>query len=412
MRTLMVILAMVAAAEAAADTFNIEIDYMVDSSPGSAHSHLPSQAVIDAVVQMFACQGHTLNVVVDDALPDYYALRRDPADNSFFDYSGSADTFGRIKANNFDNTGGGWHYCIFGHRYEGVDDDGNIVVSGSSGLGERPGDDFVVTLGAWPDSTGTDFEQASTLAHEFGHNLGLTHCGGQNCSSVGPNSPVLASIMSYNYQLQGLRTGLLCNGLIHETEGGLFKEMDYSHGRMASLQEASLDEALGTTFVPVDWDCSGTVAGIVTQDLSTDGPTWCSNTGDLNLIGDYDEWSMIQDVAKSAEASELVDMPEVSCITWEEVKELRGKATCTAPTLAEVEPCISARLWFVDVATGSISASGTWKDPSSTLANAQIYVPSGSAMVLFPGTHDEGGAGGVTLNRRMRLYSATDAVIK
>lgn len=413
MKRLILVAVLLATVPASAETFNIEIDYMVDNNGSSSHSHQPSQAVIDAVVQMFACQGHTLNIVVDDALTHHYAMRRDPSDNSFFDYSGSADSFGKLKADNFDNTQGGWHYAIFGHRYEGVDDDGNIVVSGSSGLGERPGDDFIVTLGAWPDSTGNDFEQASTLAHEFGHNLGLTHCGGQNCSSVGPNSPVLASIMSYNYQLEGLRTGLLCNGLIHETEGWLFKEMDYSRGRMATLQEAALDEALGTSWVPVDWDCSGSVAGVVSQDLSTDGPTWCSNTGDLNLIGDYNEWDMIVDVAKNAKSSELVGMPESStCISWEEVLEMRNKASCPSPTTAVSESCISAQLWFVDGASGTNSASGTWKDPSGSLANAQIYVPSSSAVVLFPGTLDEGGAGGVTLDRRMRIYSAKGSVIK
>ena len=150
--TAMILLAVPAAAE----TFNIEIDYMVDTSPSSGHSHMPSQDVIDSVVQMFACQGHILNIVVDDQLTHYYAMRRDPSDNSFFDYSGSADTYGRLKNNNFDNTGGGWHYAIFGHRYEGVDDDGNIFVSGSSGLGERPGDDFIVTLGSWADSVGSE----------------------------------------------------------------------------------------------------------------------------------------------------------------------------------------------------------------------------------------------------------------
>jgi hypothetical protein len=413
MKRLIIILAVLAAVPAAAETFNIEIDYMVDNSPGSAHSHMPSQAVIDAVVQMFACQGHTLNIVVDDALPHHYVLRRDPSDNSFFDYSGTADSFGQLKADWFDNTGGGWHYAIFAHRYENPDTNGNLIPSGSSGLGERPGDDFIVTLGAFTDSTGNEFQQASTLAHEFGHNLGLTHCGGQNCDSVGNNSPVLASIMSYNYQLEGLRTGLLCNELIHETEGWLFKEIDYSRGRMASLQEAALDEALGTSWVPVDWDCSGSVAGVVSQDLSSDGTTWCDNDGDLNLIGDYNEWDMIVDVTKNAKSSELVGMPESEpCMTFEDFKKMQNKANCPSPTTADYEPCISAQLWFVDGVGGTNSASGTWQDPSGSLTNAQIYVPSSSAVVLFPGTLDEGGAGGVVLDRRMRIYSAKGSVIK
>jgi len=251
---------------------------------------------------------------------------------------------------------------------------------------------------------------ASTLAHEFGHNLGLTHCGGPNCGSTGPNSPILTSIMSYNYQLQGVRTGLLCNELIPESAADLFKEMDYSGGRMAILQEAALDEALGTTFRSVDWNCSGTISGIVSQDLSTDGPTWCANTGITNLIGDYDEWSLIVDVAKLKSADELKYLEEVDCITAEEVMYLRDKARCSQPALA-TEACVTAEVYFVD-GSGTSSATGTWRDPVNTVNNAQNLAPSGSALVLFPGTFNEGGSGGVILDQPVRLYSATSSVIK
>ena len=77
MKRFITILLMLTAMPAAAETFNIEIDYMVDSSPGG-HSHMPTQAEIDAVVQMFACQGHTLNIVVDDQITHHDVLRIDP----------------------------------------------------------------------------------------------------------------------------------------------------------------------------------------------------------------------------------------------------------------------------------------------------------------------------------------------
>ena len=57
---------------AAATVMNIEIDYM-DSTPTGGHSHGPQPDEIAAVVQMFACHGITLNIVVDQAIP---ALRR------------------------------------------------------------------------------------------------------------------------------------------------------------------------------------------------------------------------------------------------------------------------------------------------------------------------------------------------
>ena len=65
------------------------------------------------------------------------------------------------------------HYCIFGHDHEGA----NCQVTGNSGLAETPGNDLVVTLGQFTNQVGTPFDRAATLAHEFGHNLGLTHCG-------------------------------------------------------------------------------------------------------------------------------------------------------------------------------------------------------------------------------------------
>jgi hypothetical protein len=104
-----------------AATFRIEIDYMVGT-----HSHQPSQLVINAVVQMFACQGHTLIIDVDDAIPHHNVLIRDPDDcDSFFGYSGAANSFGALKAQFFDHThANGWHYCIFAHNYQ--DDNCNL----------------------------------------------------------------------------------------------------------------------------------------------------------------------------------------------------------------------------------------------------------------------------------------------
>ena len=42
---------------------NVEIDWMDNGS----HSHQPSTSEIDAVVQMFACQGITLNVDISNS---------------------------------------------------------------------------------------------------------------------------------------------------------------------------------------------------------------------------------------------------------------------------------------------------------------------------------------------------------
>ena len=146
--------------DARADVFNIEIDYMVDGGIGG-HSNRPNGVEIDAVVQMFACQGHTLNVVVVDAIPHNTQLRNDP-DNcrNTFDYSGANGSFGRLKQDYFDHAGeSGWHYCIFAHFIE----DGKCQVSGASGVAEIGGDDFIVSLGDFDGDIGTPWDRAATV---------------------------------------------------------------------------------------------------------------------------------------------------------------------------------------------------------------------------------------------------------
>lgn len=120
---------------------------------------------------MFACQGHTLIVEVGDQLTHYDVLQRDPLISwNFFGYTGTADSFGRLKEDNFDHANdAGWHYCIFGHQFENA----NYTTSTASGIAEVNGDDLLVSLGAFAGEVGTSFDRAATLAHEFGHNLGL-----------------------------------------------------------------------------------------------------------------------------------------------------------------------------------------------------------------------------------------------
>src|SRR5690606_25252122 len=88
-RLILLLLATLGLAPAAAQVptvINVEIDYMGPVITGG-HSHRPSQAEIDAVVQMFACRGITLNVVIDDEIAHQYVMRRDPDNaNNFFNY--------------------------------------------------------------------------------------------------------------------------------------------------------------------------------------------------------------------------------------------------------------------------------------------------------------------------------------
>ena len=117
------ILLALSAPDAQAETFRIEIDYMVDEGIGG-HSHMPTQEEIDAVIRMFACQGHTLIIDVSDQVPHYTTIVRDPDDcaASPFSYDGANNSYKRIKDTYYDHAGqSGWHYCLFAHFYQDGD---------------------------------------------------------------------------------------------------------------------------------------------------------------------------------------------------------------------------------------------------------------------------------------------------
>jgi len=78
-------------------------------------------------------------------------------------------------------------------------------ISGASDGGDGGGD-FIITLGMWDNFTGTEFVQKSTFVHEFGHTAGLRH-GGQASSASYVSSNCKSSylsVMNYLFQIRGL----------------------------------------------------------------------------------------------------------------------------------------------------------------------------------------------------------------
>jgi hypothetical protein len=179
----------------------LEIDWMAKSGL----SHKPKQKAIDLVVAAFANapvtnpdnkDGVTLHVdmtVGGTSVPFHEYVQFEPAEPGIADF----DT---IKAANFDpNRRTVYHYCLFAH-------DLKMYPEQPSGLAERPGNDLIVAFGNWhvgatdldkdglPDEdVGTVLEQAGTLMHELGHNLGLRH-GGNAATEYKPN---YLSVMNY-----------------------------------------------------------------------------------------------------------------------------------------------------------------------------------------------------------------------
>jgi hypothetical protein len=184
----------------------------------------PTQAMLNRVINAFAnapvtnpdgSTGITLHMVVDQQIA---------AADADSDLNPIWTDFDVIKAKYFAAARAPYfHYMLFANRYAG---------GSSSGISRGiPAHDFVVTLGFI--GGGTELQQAGTLMHEMGHNIGLRH-GGNDDSNYKPN---YLSIMNYEYQFYGFGIG------------GLNNVLDYSRVRVASFNELSVNEV--SAFTPV-----------------------------------------------------------------------------------------------------------------------------------------------------------------
>ncbi len=179
----------------------------------------PSQTAVDMVVDAFAdapvsnpngSAGINLHAIFDSQ------IAAADVDNNL---SPVWTDFGVIKNKYFRSYRSEvFHYVLFANQYSGGTSSGR-----SRGI---PGRDLLVTLGNWSTPGGTVQQQAGTLMHELGHNIGLRH-GGQDNTNFKPH---YLSVMSYNYQLVGLNRG--------RTSG----VVDYAGVRAAGVSENSLSE--------------------------------------------------------------------------------------------------------------------------------------------------------------------------
>jgi len=315
----------------------VEIDYM---GPGAAHpqGHLPDPVALANVQAAFADapvdlpSGVRLHFLVDDAIPhsDHLALQPCTAPPA----TGDAD-FDQVKTAWFGTAAErtnpktilakryAFRYMVFGH---------NLVGVGNSGCSEIPGDDSAITLAGFgpTDPTdpyyqrGTTDEQAGTVMHELGHNLGLRHGGGDNVNC----KPNYLSVMNYSRQLPDFLTN---------------RPLDYSRGLLPTLSETSgLSETLGIgtlssfpflngdktvysaantltmlvrplgsvcdpvtgTCVPVpqgtaiDWNNNGIYGDSVVADVNKYLKAGCDGTG-TELVG-FDDWQNLQYNARAS----------------------------------------------------------------------------------------------------------------
>jgi hypothetical protein len=194
----------------------VQVDWMQDAT----HNQSLQSSAIQKIVQSFANSPYVsptgsvgINFHVDEGPSSIMNFATNatrgalskaqsiPWQASLGTFSGGSydwTAFQTIKDANFTPTGRTpiFHYVIAASQYGG---------SCSSGLSRGIlASDYIVSLGGstcgWPGGTGTANQQAGTLMHELGHNLGLQHGG-----NVGTNyKPNYLSIMNYAFQLQGL----------------------------------------------------------------------------------------------------------------------------------------------------------------------------------------------------------------
>jgi hypothetical protein len=225
----------------------VHIDWMADAE----HDQRPRPEALELVVDAFANSpfvsptgsvGITLHI---DAGPESvlgasgrrwgWLSRAHPTPWQRNFGSAAGDTYDWTAFRALRNAPGGFadsgrgavfHYVVFAH-YHDLDGRYGAGASGiSRGIG---GTELLVTLGNFTDGVGSVREQAGTLMHELGHNLGLRH-GGCDDTNLKPG---YASIMNYAYQAEGL------------VRGGMRGVIDYARGPTPALDRMFLEEPPG-----------------------------------------------------------------------------------------------------------------------------------------------------------------------
>jgi len=294
----------------------IELDYMQSDDPGIK----PQREALDKVIAAFAEKDIAVHFDVGDLYHNAEGISAADHDlgggnqidfylQTLFVSSETAPSILDHKVNNFDMKRRPiFHYMLMANSQQ---EDGS---GGSSGYAEIYGNDAIITLGSWGLSLETEEQknatinfQASTIMHEFGHNLGLRHGGDENTN----NKPNHLSIMNYLYQLNGLpsigdregdryyknafRDNSNCNLPDNELVNGFTAApenfvMSYSQGLNSDLNENELDESLGlgnVNSLSVDFNCDTNMADIHNNlDINLDG-------SDTDILRDVNEWNLI-----------------------------------------------------------------------------------------------------------------------
>jgi len=203
-------------------------------TPIRLHVQLGDQITHTPNIALTPCTGPagTLDVDFDTLKATWFGTAADRADPN------------RLKARHWV-----YHFGIWAHNQAPIPP---AATNTSSGCGEVPGNDFIVTMGSWSPPTitltghtggvGSRSEQAGTFLHELGHNLNLRHGGGDvrtpsqvllelNKPYVDTNCKTnYVSVMNYAYQMPNTVAD---------------RPLNFSTQVLATLNEGNLDESQG-----------------------------------------------------------------------------------------------------------------------------------------------------------------------
>jgi hypothetical protein len=287
----------------------VEIDRMDTTDPAV----IPRRAALDKVVSSFASRGIKVHFDAGDLFadgfdPSSYNLGggnkvpfakaigfapSDPAISDLYTYK-AGNMIGARRAV--------FYYMMFGASQEASGK------GGSSGVGEVPGNDTIITLAGFSLNLNNSLQrnllanyQAATMMHELGHNLGLRH-GGSDSRNLKPN---YVSVMNYLYSPIGLPT-------IGSSEGDRFDlaqgcslvsvvqltnppsgdpsnfVLDFSDGQSGDLDENSVVERTGlgrSNSRAVDYNCNRKTDSAYKLDLNADGQ--------VEVLHDNNDWAQL-----------------------------------------------------------------------------------------------------------------------
>jgi hypothetical protein len=349
-----------------------------DCAAGDTHNHRPQTASVNNVIQGFrnapvtnpdGANGIVLHFHLSNAVPHQNVLNFNggPLGCSSTAAGTGAGDFDTVKAANFDNAAArryAFHYAL------SIDVENQAALTDStqrfSGCAEIGGNDFYISFGLWGATTVQ--QEAGTIMHELGHNLGLRHGGDDNLNY----KPNYLSLMNYSFQLRGIPAS---------------NRLDYSASALPTLNEGSLNENLGIqdgtdntlyycpggsqSQVPgtgaIDWNCNGTIQASVSADV---------NGGSGTTLTGFDDWTKVGQSLAFQTTGDYQDGVH-SVVPDDELDEHTAETRGLLSAAPEIAPVPAASGQYSDPITPyTISATDT-DSPCAGLTFSASGLPAG-----------------------------------